>query len=245
MPDMACENLETSFICIAKKTESSVQALWGGSDKTNRDQIVLPRNQPHNDVCYIWSPRWQIWFYSAQVLPWAHKTKASGNNNLHGSSPDSPFQVKNQGSEFITPASSTDIAVDNEGRGQSSPSFSAQVVGSWTLLYISTISWSLSWSSHTFSIQRVDVHWLAHTERVVEETFVSNLQVIVSCILEAVMSYLHSRAIYSVLLGGSLAGCLVETEPKHVLGDWVRVILQTEFLQEVPVSRLSDIRAFL
>jgi len=79
----------------------------------------------------------------------------------------------------------------------------------------------------------------------VEETFVSYSQAVVSCILEAEMSYLHSRAIYSVLQGGLLAGCLVETEPKHVSGDRARVILQTEFLQEVPIQRLSDIRAIL
>ncbi len=82
----------------------------------------------------LWGGEYDLVIYSAQVLPRVHKTKASGNKNLHGSSPDSPFQVKTQGSEFITPASSTAIAVDNEEWGQSSPGFSAQVVGSWTPL---------------------------------------------------------------------------------------------------------------
>lgn len=109
-------------------------------------------------------------------------------------------------------------------------------VGLWAEIPIhSAFSGSKTWH----------VRWLAHTERVVEETFVSYSQAVVSCILEAEMSYLNSRAIYSVLQGGSLAGCLVETEPKHVSGDWARVILQTEFLQEVPIQRLSDIRAIL
>jgi len=102
----------------------------------------------------LWGDEFDFVIYSAQVLPWAHKTKASVNKSLHGSSPDSPFQVKNQGSEFITPAPSTDIAIDNEGMGQSSPGFSAQVVGSWTPLYILTVIWSLSRNSHTFSIRR-------------------------------------------------------------------------------------------
>lgn len=47
---------------------------------------------------------------------------------------------------------------------------------------------------------------------------------------ETAMSYLTCRVIYSRLLGGLLAGCLLEVKPKHLPEELALGILQTEFL---------------
>lgn len=137
MQDVACEDLEKSFHYGAFQKKIP-KALLDPSDRTNRDQIgqslKFPTEINRTMMCVLYL----ISEVANVILPFtrrrstlpAHKTKASGNKNLHGSSPDSPFQVKKQGSEFITPASSEASALDNEARGQSSPGFSAQVVGS-------------------------------------------------------------------------------------------------------------------